>query len=84
MLNLQASDGPNQPTDLSMENVTLIGTRVIGETPARAPLASAQRPPRNSYDDKQAGAVLTTCGACRRAFYMTAPQAQCVACREGR
>jgi hypothetical protein len=34
-----------------------------------------------SYDAKQMAAVLTTCQACGRGYYMTAPQAVCVLCR---
>jgi hypothetical protein len=37
-----------------------------------------------SYDDKQIEAVLVTCLACRRSFYMTRVELPCVACRETR
>ena len=34
-----------------------------------------------SYDDKQINAALVTCAKCGRAWYMTAPQPLCRACR---
>jgi hypothetical protein len=34
-----------------------------------------------TYDEIQAGAVLTSCESCGRSFFMTHPQASCVQCR---
>lgn len=34
-----------------------------------------------SYDDHQLGAVLRTCEACRRAWYMVVPHPVCAECR---
>lgn len=36
----------------------------------------------DGYDAKQAAAVLTRCGRCRREFFMTKPESMCVECRE--
>jgi hypothetical protein len=35
----------------------------------------------DTYDDRQAAAVLVTCAGCGHAFYMVVPQPLCIVCR---
>lgn len=41
----------------------------------------APLPATSTYDQRQLAAVLVMCVVCHRAWYMTDPQAVCIACR---
>lgn len=70
---------------IERENVISTDGNRRRDTGARAPGSDREPPclsPQRSYDDKQAGAVLTTCCRCGRTYYMTTPQAWCVDCQD--